>query len=234
MEPETDAEVAPVAAVEPVFQEPAGLDPFDLRDRLLLPITNKTLRTVKRNLTEAQNIALDELRVQEEAWQPDVEAIEASLGDDLDEVLHRSVAAGWEAAGRLLGRDVGESDVGVEGAPAHDFAEAIGAGVKKALDGAGEGPRRRAAAISRVYRAWRVDEAERRVRALALGGYHDGLLAAYARVEVESVRWVAAGRPCTTCRAMVEASPVAPGALFGGEIVRPPAHPSCECTLMPT
>jgi DivIVA domain-containing protein len=238
-EPEADAEVdAEVettleAADESVFEEPAGVDPFDLRDRLLLPITNKTLRTVKRNLTEAQNIALDELRVQEEAWQPDVEALETSLDDDLAEVLQRSVAAGWEAAGRLLGRDVGEGGVEVEGSPAHEFAEAIGVGVRKALDGAGDGPRRRAAAISRVYRAWRVDEAERKVRALALGAYHDGLLAAFAHVGVDSVRWVVSGRPCTTCRAMVEAGPVAPGTLFGGETIRPPAHPSCECTLTP-
>jgi len=235
-EPDIEAEIETTleAADESVFEEPAGVDPFDLRDRLLLPITNKTLRTVKRNLTEAQNVALDELRVQEEAWQPDVEALETSLDDDLAGVLHRSVAAGWEAAGRLLGRDVGEGDAEVEGSPAHEFAEAIVVGVRKALDGAGDGPRRRAAAISRVYRAWRVDEAERKVRALAFGAYHDGLLAAFANAGVDSVRWVAAGRPCTTCRAMVEAGPVAPGALFDDETVRPPAHPSCECTLIPT
>ncbi len=231
MEPEVETTLE--AADEPVFEEPPGVDPFELRDRLLLPITNKALRTVKRNLTEAQNIALDELRVQEEAWQPDVEALETELGDDLDEVLVRSAAAGREAAARLLGRDIGEGGVEVGGSPAHEFAEAIGVGVRKALDGSGDGPRRRAAAISRVYRAWRVDEAERRVRALALGAYHDGLLAAFAQAAVDLVRWVAAGRPCTTCRAMVEASPAAPGALFGGETARPPAHPSCECTLIP-
>jgi DivIVA domain-containing protein len=233
-EVDTEVETTLEAAEEPVFEEPVGMDPFELRDRLLLPITNKTLRTVKRNLTEAQNIALDELRVQEEAWQPDIESLEASLGDDLDEVLRRSVAAGWGAAGRILDRDMGEGGVEVEAVPAHDFAEAIGVAVRKALDRAGDGPRRRAAAISRVYRAWRVDEAERRVRALALGAYHDGLLAAFAHAGVESVRWVPAGRPCTTCRAMVEAGPVKPGALFGGEFARPPAHPSCECTLVPT
>jgi DivIVA domain-containing protein len=230
---EPEVETTLEAADEPVFEEPAGPDPFDLRDRLLLPITNKTLRTVKRNLTEAQNIALDELRVQEDAWQPDVDALEAALVDDLDEVLHRSISAGWEAAGRLLDRDLGEGSVEVSGSPAHDFAGAIGVGVMKALDGAGEGPRRRAAAISRVYRAWRVDEAERKVRALALGAYHDGLLAAFGQAGVDLVRWVPAGRPCTTCRTMVEAGPVAPGALFGGETAGPPAHPSCGCTLIP-
>jgi DivIVA domain-containing protein len=214
-------------------EAPAGPDPFELRERLLLPITNKTLRVVKRNLTEAQNIALDELRVQEDAWKPDVTALEEMLAGDLDELLHRSVSVGWEAATRMLGHDVQELDVHIDGSAAHELAASIDAGVRKALEGVGDGPRRRAAAISRVYRAWRVDEAERRVRLLALGGYHDGLLGAFRQAGVPAVRWVPAGRPCVTCRAMVESGPIEPGELFAGEVRRPPAHASCECTIVP-
>jgi len=232
-EPETarESEPEPAPAAD---EESGGADPFELRDRLLLPVTNKTLRAVKRNLTEAQNVALDELRVQEDAWEPDVTGLEASLTADLDEVVVRSTSAGRDAASRMLNRSFSDVDIEVEESAAHEFAQAIGVGVRKALDGAGEGPRRRAAAISRVYRAWRVDEAERKVRSLAFGAYHDGLLSAFSEAGVEAVRWVPSGRPCVTCRAMVEASPVAPGMAFDGETRRPPAHASCGCTLVPS
>jgi DivIVA domain-containing protein len=226
-EPAASAELPEVARPEPVA------DPFELRDRLLLPITNKALRVVKRSLTDAQNIALDELRTQEDSWKPDVSALEEALADDLDELVRRSASAGWSAASQLLDRALEEGDVEADGATAHAFAAAIGDGVRAALDGAGEGPRRRAAAISRVYRAWRVDEAERRVRALAVGVYHDSLLEAFRREGITAVRWVLSGRGCVTCRAMVEAGPVEPGMLFAGEARRPPAHTSCGCTLVP-
>lgn len=208
-------------------------DPFELRDRLLLPVTNKTLRTLKRALTEAQNIALDELRVQEDAWEPDAGALEVGVADDFDELVRRSTSAGWAGAERLLGREFEETDDVTESPAAHDFAGTIVGGVRSALETAGDGPRQRAAAISRVYRAWRVDEAERRVRSVAIGAYHDGLIGAFRQAGVAAVRWVVSGRGCVTCRAMAEAGPLEPGAEFGSGMSRPPAHESCSCTLVP-
>ena len=52
---------------------------FELRERLLLPITNRVLRDVKRQLTEAQNLALEQLRLNEGAWQPDQLELEERL-----------------------------------------------------------------------------------------------------------------------------------------------------------
>ncbi|HDK45636.1 MAG TPA: DivIVA domain-containing protein [Actinobacteria bacterium] len=218
---------------EPTAPLVLATDPFELRDRLLLPITNKTLRTLKRGLTEAQNIALDELRIQETEWKPDVDSLEARVADDLEELLRRGVSAGWSGAERLLEREFEQGDVQIESSAGHDFATAIVDAVRNALDMAGEGPRRRAAAISRVYRAWRVDEAERQVRSLAIGAYHDGLLGAFEQAGVQRVQWVVAGRGCVTCRANAEAGPVEPGEAFASDMKRPPAHESCECTLFP-
>lgn len=224
-EPAEDRE--PEAA--PILQT----DPFELRDHLLLPISNKTLRTLKRGLTEAQNIALDELRVQELAWSPDSSALEASIDDDLTELVRRSRSAGWSGAQRLLGQDLEEAEAETETGVPHDFAAAILEGVTSALEGAGEGPRQRAAAISRVYRSWRVDEAERRVRSIAIGAYHDGLIGAFTQAGIPAVEWLVSGRGCVTCRAMAAAGPVAPGAVFSGDTKHPPAHESCACTLVP-
>ena len=43
------------------------------------------------------------------------------------------------------------------------------------LEKAGEGPRERQSAASRVFRVWRSDEAERRIRDIALRGYESGI-----------------------------------------------------------
>jgi hypothetical protein len=55
------------------------------------------------------------------------------------------------------------------------FASDLGVAVTAALDTAGEGQRERQSAASRVFRVWRSDEAERRVRDIALRGYQLGL-----------------------------------------------------------
>lgn len=219
----------------PVPDEAGGADLFELRDRLLLPITNKALRTLKRNLTEAQNVALDELRVEEEAWNPDPAVLEERISEELDELVTRSASAGWEASARVLGVDEFEPvELPELESPAGDLAEDLVAAVRAALEGATDaGPRRRAAAVSRVYRGWRVDEAERRVRDVAIGAYHDGLLAGFRRGGVQKVRWVLSGRGCITCRAMTEVGKIDVGSPFGPGVFHPPAHEGCACTLRP-
>jgi hypothetical protein len=71
-----------------------------------------------------------------------------------------------------------------------------------------------------IFRAWRTDEAERRVRDLANTEYHHGL-----RSSLEGSRrklsWVVWGRGCASCRTASEK---------GSET--PPAHPGCGCTLI--
>jgi hypothetical protein len=78
------------------------------------------------------------------------------------------------------------------------------------------------AAVSRVFRGWRTDEAERRVTDLAASAYHDGLRATLAGGE-HRLGWVVAGRGCARCR---EAAADPEGSA-------PPLHPGCGCTLVP-
>lgn len=89
-------------------------------------------------------------------------------------------------------------------------------------DGGEEGSREVAAAVSRVFRGWRTDEAERRVSDLASSAYHDGLRATLAGSR-HLLGWVVSGRGCARCREIAEQT----------EGAAPPLHPGCGCTLAP-
>ena len=85
----------------------------------------------------------------------------------------------------------------------------------------GDGGREISASVSRVFRGWRTDEAERRVADLASSAYHDGLRATVAGSQ-HSLAWVVGGRGCARCREIAEQS----------EGAAPPLHPGCACTLV--
>jgi cell division initiation protein len=235
---ETDEVREPVTSAGPISppDQPGNL--FDLRDRVLLPVTNRVLRAVKRELTEAQNIALEELRVEQGNWEPDAAILAERLVASIGELLADSYVGGWAAAAEVTESElVPDSDR--QGDPTEwtgRFAEELTASVSRALAESnrdGRGPRQAAASLSRVYRAWRTDEAERRVRDMASGAYHRGLIDGLGAAGVTAARWVVAGRGCTVCREAAEASPVALGAVFEDSVTEPPAHHDCGCTLTP-
>lgn len=193
-----------------------GIDPFEIRDRLLLPITNQALRAVKRVLTESQNEALDEIRVKAGEWEPSPERWRSAMAEDLEGLAEASAVAGTEAA-----REFGlTASVEPRVQPPDDLSDDLAAALASAVATAG-GPREKAAAASRVFRGWRTDEAERRVRVIALRAYHDSL-AQVLQHEGRSWQWRPAGRLCPRCRAAAET-----------EGMLPPAHPDCSCTVVP-
>lgn len=228
----------PTEAIEPeiigartVAIEAPG-DALELRDHLLLPIMNRVLRDIKRQLTEAQNVALEQMRVAEDEWEPDVAELTERVHGDLTIVAQEAFAAGYEAAESMTGQSAGrpksrKSDIpNVSG----EFAEAIAADLVIAA-AKGDGPRAAASAVSRAYRAWRTDTAERRVRAIARAAYHRGIARALVTTDATSMIWAVAGRGCIDCRIMAEAGPVSPDAGFAGGIV-PPLHKDCSCTVV--
>ena len=228
----------PAVADRPA-SHPAGVaDPFDLRDRLLLPVTNRVLRGVKRELTEAQNIALEELRLEDGNWEPAASTLSDRLVDVVGELLSESYTCGWRAAAELTETELVPGGPG-PGDPADSagwFAEALTGAVVEALVEShrdGRGPRQAAASLSRVYRSWRTDEAERRVRDMASRSYHRGLIDGFGAAGLAEARWLVAGRGCTVCRQAVEAGAVALGAAFEDSVTEPPAHNDCGCTLLP-
>ena len=212
-------ESEPEEEEEPAASEPElGIDPFETRERLLLPITNATLRSLKRALTEAQNQALEQIRVSGGTWEPVSEELDVTFREEFDSLADQASQAGVEAAMEMGLVAVGSMD---PIAPPPDVMGDLAAAVSAALETAGSGSRERQAAASRVFRGWRTDEAERRIRAFALTSYHEALRHALENQD-HSWRWLAAGRLCPVCRSAAES---------GAEV--PPAHRDCSCTIVP-
>lgn len=205
----------------PIREEPKSTaegDPFETRERLLLPVTNTALKAIKRVLTEAQNDALDQIRATGQ-WSPDADGLGAVFRTDLESLVADATEAGREAATELgVGGAIGE---GSDPPDVESLAAELAHALEAALESAGEGTRERSAAASRVFRGWRTDEAERRVRWVAMSSYHGALRAALDAGE-RPWSWMAAGRQCPTCRAAAETL----------ESV-PPAHRDCTCTIVP-
>lgn len=208
------------------------VDPLELRERLVLPIQNSALRRVKDNLLELQNAALAALRVAG-AWEGGGAAAEA-IAPALDPVAEEAAEAGARAAGAFTG---GDAPAPVISARSGDLATAMARELASQVAGAleesaGAGPLEQSAAVSRVFRAWRAEEAERWVRAVAYAAYHDSLLAGLAVAGVRAVRPVPQGLLCAECPAFRNV-PWDPAGEPPAGTARPPAHPECVCTVAP-
>jgi hypothetical protein len=173
---------------------------------------------VKKAVTDAQNVALDNLRT-DESWQPEGRALAEMMQADLKGLWAESYSAGHSAAEEMTGAKLKRGDTPSSNA-ADEFGEDLAGAVSNALVDAGEGLRARQTATSRVFRGWRTDEAERRVRQLALIGYHRGLADSVA--DTNGLEWIPSGTPCSACR----------DAASEPETHLPPVHVGCECTLV--
>jgi DivIVA domain-containing protein len=214
---------------EPTRRSVATLDadPFEVRDELLLPVTNRALRNLKRQLTEEQNAALEAIRLDETGWAPDVKTLQAGLRAELVVLAAESFAAGHAAAERFVGRKlIRPSTPRTELAP--EFARALADDLAHALaDGRAHdhASRQLGADVSRVFRAWRADESERRLRHHAWVAFHRGLHETLTSEGDVELRWILSGRGCAVCRDRADRSTL-------DEL--PPAHEGCDCTVVPT
>lgn len=190
---------------------------IEMRDARLLPITNRALRGVKKAVTDAQNVALDSLRT-DDSWHPEAATLAELMRADLIGLWAESYSAGHAAAEEMSGSKLKRKDTPTSAA-AESFGEDLAGAVSNALIDAGDGQREKQSATSRVFRGWRTDEAERRVRELALVAYHRGLVESAG--DERDVEWVPSGTPCSACRA----------AASDPASKLPPVHHGCECTL---
>ncbi|HLF42399.1 MAG TPA: DivIVA domain-containing protein [Acidimicrobiia bacterium] len=188
------------------------------RETRLLPITNRALRGVKKAVTEAQNIALDSLRT-DEGWKPDGGLLSETLRADLIGLWAESYSAGHSVAEEMAGSRLKRPDT-----PHSDAAEGFGQDLASAIDGAlgdaGGDLRERQSAASRVFRGWRTDEVERRIRELAFRGYHLGVMDSVG--SGGELEWVSSGVPCSACL----------DAASDPRANVPPIHAGCGCTLV--
>ncbi len=214
---------------------PPGLDAMELRDQLVLPITNRILRSVKRQLTEAQNIALEEIRVADGVWAPSVGELAAELRGDFVVLAQESLAAGYAGVENMGGETAGRPKPMPEDIVQYsdEFAAALLESLTHHVEGV-DGPRQVSAVVSRTYRVWRTDEAERRLRGYARSSYHRGVSRALATLGTPRMIWLVAGRGCPDCRTMAEHGAVSPHAGFGDDQLVPPLHDECSCTIVPS
>jgi len=242
-EPVVDASPAPATAAAPdavdapeLIAREVSVDPFELRDRVLLPIENRTLRSVKRRIVDLQNRVLEELRLGDDTWVPDRSMFVATVSDDIGRMNQESFVAGHAAAAELLGEAATPPpDRAAAQATSGDFVDALmgaAADALKSARSAGGGSRQVSAAVGRVFRAWRTDEAERRLRHNGYLAYNEGLLGAYPELGIERVMAVSPGSPCGDCPAGTNSSWEPGGSLPAGTSL-PPAGPDCRATVLP-
>lgn len=213
-DPTTEPRPESVPAPEPSIR--SADDVIEERDGALLPITNRALRGIKKAVTEAQNVALDGLRT-DSGWEPDRTAMAETLRADLITLWAESYTAGHDRAQAMAGAKLKRPSTPTTNSP-EVFGTDLVQDLKEQLSSSSDGQRERQSAASKVFRAWRTDEAERRVRALALTGFHRGFAESAAGRRVE---WIASGTPCSACRQ----------AATDPKSKLPPVHPGCECTL---
>ena len=158
----------------PVEEEaPSGIDWLDVRESKLLPITNRALRGIRKAITEIQNVALDSLRTESE-WAPDRSQIVETVHAEILAVWSESFAAGHEAAEEMTRSKLKRPKTPKSSAD-DKFASDLANAVERALADAGATPKSRQSAVSRIFRTWRSDEAERRIREISLHGYEAGV-----------------------------------------------------------
>ena len=219
--PESSEEIREAAVPPAPKRAQSETDPFELQRRLVLPVSNRALRNLKRQLTEMQNQALEGIRVSEGSWRPTVDDASQYLRPELVVLLAESFSMGHSAAEELAGRTFARPHT-----PARDEASGMAGDlveqITAVLGSEEDGGRERSSALSRVFRAWRTDEAERRVNDLASSAYHAGLSSSLASGGMKAVM-IVGGRGCLRCREAAE----------DGAVHLPPLHPGCTCTLVP-
>ena len=235
---DTDAgEQSIVAASEGVSEETplealiptATVTPFELRDLALLPITNRALRDVKRQLADVQNLQLDALKGDPAHWQPGRDDLESRLSRELVIVQREAYAAGYGAAHEMLGTSSNLNRVDAPDGESGPFISALFDEVVLTVQAgreAGHGARDLGMSVSRVYRVWRTDEAERRMRHLAGSAYHNGLLRAFADAQLPTVHIDVHGS-CDEC------AQAARSGISVADVDVLPLHDECRCTIVP-
>ena len=196
---------------------------------------NRALRSVKRHLVEAQNRALEDLRLVED-WEPDANIVSDGITESLGMLARESLVAGFAAAAEMAEATETPQPEDVDpGDPSPEFAgallEAAHGSVVRSRD-SGAGQREVASSLSRVFRSWRTDEAERRVQFASRTAYHIGVAAALADLGVTDLAVSPSGRPCPECPANKGSWAVADG--LPGGVTMPPARLECACTIVPS
>ena len=225
--------VSPVAGHSSPVVDPATA--AELRARLLLPTENAALRTVKRGIVDLQNRMLAEIHDDPAGWSPDRAATGEVFAASVTALVDAAYVAGHEAAGELTGRPGPEPATGTAPLPDVDLGAELAvqlADAHRRAVAVEAGPKEIAGVVSKVFRAWRMDEGERRLHAVSWSAYHHGVLSGLAMLGVEAVTTVADARSCVDCSGRAPA-PWDPSGPAPTGWTMPPAHSGCVVSIVP-
>ena len=219
---------AVTAGADPPNASNPVLSAAERYDRLLLPIINRTLRAVKRQLIDIQREQIEGLEADTEGRQPR-SGLSSSLVHLISVMEREAADQGLTAAAEMTGARVAvmRGEAPAEGG--ESFLTALFDDVSQAvLDarGAGLAGRELAGAATRVYRAWRTGEAERRLRFLAGRAYHHGLMRSLGEAGVGEYR-IEVNEGCGEC------GPLAGAVLPRDQVPTVPIHSECRCMVIP-
>jgi hypothetical protein len=151
-------------------------------------------------------------------------------------LARESMVAGFAAAAEMTGADqTPKPDTADPGDPSVEFRaallEAVQGSVARSRE-AGAGHRETGSSLSRVFRSWRTDDAERRVQFASRAAYHVGVTAALADLGTREVAVMVSGRPCPECPGNKGPWAIDDGPPRGTTL--PPARIECACTIVPS
>lgn len=198
-------------------------------DRLLLPVVNQALRAVKRRLTDIQGEQIEAVKAGADSRQPQPSRLASSLLHLISVMEREAAELGFTSAAEMTGAglEAARGEVPAEGR--ESFLDAllddVAIGVKAARN-AGLSEEEAAAAAARVYRTWRIDEAERRLRFLAGRAYHHGLMSGLAEAGVGECR-IEVNEGCGECDSL------AGGVMAREQVPMVPVHSECRCMVIP-
>ena len=204
----------------------APLEHYDLE---LLPIVNRAVRGVKRQLTDLQREHIKALEQDPGGWVPKRPDFAPYLVHALSvmerEASERGLATAAELSGMRLSSTRGEEIPAEGGSFIDDLFDGVAASIRTAREHDRSG-RDVSSDLSRMFRRWRTEEVDRRLRFLAGRAYHRGLVDGLSRAGLEEVM-VVAGNGCDTCARLGEDA-VAPE-----DLPSLPVHEDCRCTVIP-
>ena len=198
-------------------------------DRLLLPVVNRALRAVKRQLTDIQGEQIEAVKAGADSRRPQPSGLASSLLHLISVMESEAAELGFASAAEMTGTGLEAAcgEVAAEGR--ESFLAALfddaAMGVRAARN-AGLSEKELAAAVTRVYRTWRIDEAERRLRFLAGRAYHHGLMSGLAEAGVGEYR-IEVNGGCGECGALAE------GVMARDQVPMVPVHSECRCMVIP-
>ncbi len=171
-----------------------------------------------------------------EGWEPDRSIVADEVFESLAVLTHESMVAGFTAAAEMLGtNETPQPDAATAPDLSEDFATALLEATQASIArsrASGAGQRETGASLSRVFRSWRTDDAERRVRFASRSAYHVGVTAALADLGVTKTAVAESGRACPECPANKGPWRIGDGPPAGTSA--PPARLECACTVVPS